>query len=46
MQIVNGPKDMGENDGGVEQTKTKPETEAERLFALEIIGVVRTEKEQ
>ena len=47
MDIVNGPKHMGENGGGVEPTKTKPETEAERQFTIEIIiGVVNIEKEQ
>ena len=46
QEIANGPKDMGENNGGVEQTKTKPETEAEIQFTVERIGVVKTEKEQ
>ena len=43
---VNGPKDMGGNNGGVEHTgEDKPETEAEMLFRVERIGVVNTQKE-
>ena len=38
---------MGEKiNGGVKQTKTKPETEAEGRFTVERIGVLKTEKEQ
>ena len=47
QEIVNGPKDMGENSGGVEQTRTNPEKEKERQFAVErIVVVTKTLKEQ
>ena len=44
-RIVNGPKDMGENNSGVEQTQTKPETEEGRQCTVERIGVVSMPKE-
>ena len=41
QEKINGPEDMGENSGGAELTKTKPETEEEIQFIVERIGVVK-----